>query len=258
MVKVKDWRGTVCSSEHRHVTAGRLSFWTLHLVEASLCGVCTFSPCLCVSSGCSGFLPRSRDMALCGELHVGVNVGSTGCLCLRVSALVTRWQPMDERLSIMDGKVWSNDRGQPEDLNVRFPHTYFTGIVFHKTILLLTQEGNEEHKKKKNSETSLLQFLAHREKGGLCLFQSIESLLCETSIKEVLHFIASIASCWAKGGLSWIRRWERYFCSKENLRVCHDNVAVTPPEYSKCDGQLKWEQIRQQGSFLLKNDKIQL
>lgn len=149
MVKVKDWRGTVCSSEHRHVTAGRLSFWTLHLVEASLCGVCTFSPCLCVSSGRSRFLPRPRDMALCGELHVGVNMGSTGCLCLRVSALVTRWQPMDERLSIMDGKVWSNVRGQPEDLNVRFPHTYFTGIVFHKTILLLTQEGNEEHKKKK-------------------------------------------------------------------------------------------------------------
>lgn len=119
MVKVKDWRGTVCSSEHRHVTAGRLSFWTLHLVEASLCGVCTFSPCLCVSSGCSGFLPRSRDMALCGELHVGVNVGSTGCLCLRVSALVTRWQPKDERLSIwmemyevmseVSRKTWMSD-----------------------------------------------------------------------------------------------------------------------------------------------------
>lgn len=189
-------------------------------------------------------------MVLRGELHVGVNVGSTGCLCLHVSALVMHWQPKDEPLSIMDGKVWSIVRGQLEDLNVRFPHTYFTGIVFHKTILLLTQEGNEEHKK--NSETSLLQFLAHREKGGLCLFQSIESLLCETSIKEVLHFIASIASCWAKGGLSWIRRWERYFCSKENLRVWHDNAVVTLPEYSKCDSQLKWEQIRQEGGFLLK------
>lgn len=257
MVKVKDWRGTVCSSEHRHVTAGRLSFWTLHLVEASLCGVCTFSPCLCVSSGCSGFLPRSRDMALCGELHVGVNVGSTGCLCLRVSALVTRWQPKDERLSIwmeryevmseVSRKTWMSDS---HILTLLASCSIKPSFYWRRRVM--------RNIKKKNSETSLLQFLAHREKGGLCLFQSIESLLCETSIKEVLHFIASIASCWAKGGLSWIRRWERYFCSKENLRVCHDNVAVTPPEYSKCDGQLKWEQIRQQGSFLLKNDKIQL
>lgn len=257
MVKVKDWRGTVCSSEHRHVTAGRLSFRTLHLVEASLCGVCTFSPCLCVSSGCSGFLPRSRDMALCGELHVGVNMGSTGCLCLRVSALVTRWQPKDERLSIwmemyevmseVSRKTWMSDS---HTLTLLASCSIKPSFYWRRRVM--------RNIKKKNSETSLLQFLAHREKGGLCLFQSIESLLCETSIKEVLHFIASIASCWAKGGLSWIRRWERYFCSKENLRVCHDNVAVTPPEYSKCDGQLKWEQIRQQGSFLLKNDKIQL
>lgn len=66
-------------------------------------------------------------------------------MCLGASdALATR---KDERLSIMDREVWRNVRGQLEDLNVRFPPAYFTGIVFHKTILLLMQEGNEEHKK---------------------------------------------------------------------------------------------------------------